>query len=990
MFLKHKKILFLFILLGLFLFEAGFVFAIETEEYPEILGIKLSEQSTLPEYVVYFFNLGMTIAVSLAALVIVIGGIYWIVSMGVGKITHEGKEWVMAGIKGLVLLLCTYLIAVTINPKLISPSLNELLPVSLKFGEETSPSFKEIIPTITYQEIPIGTLTETTLTRTIDCYDFDGSGDPIDGDPKTNDYEPTFMDHDRVDCLVKLGEAIERKAVIFKDLSEKIAELMEECTCFGICDLNCTTCSYSGPCPRSNAEIGTNTPCKGNCVNSVCKGNKDCCPPGVKEKIEHGPIILEKCPNCKTNCQTKCEKEFEEKQKRECDQNCKNQCEKNCQEECEKEYKGLDEFRSQYANILGTVETEIIIKERKVKIIKKDVWDKLRLIDQLNYLKEKLKESKKSFSDDLNNLKNAETKLSECYLSKAYVDFLKLDEETKKEEKKIVVQKIFKDPVTEKLVNISRYCKGYQYANSQCFHTCRNMCPGTMQEDFNCYKGTPICKADDKKCLESQLKKMKECTDKSKCVENSDGYSNFNQCMEVCEKKCIESCSEKEGVCPQASEECEKKCKEDSACLWNIEEEGKNGEKITGNEENCYFNFKELKKCADDSANLNDFKNCAELSFGCKYCTDQYPGDPDCLKKPGSEYSSSYLYQNPDLQKCQKCTEPIKIKDEKTGKETSVACTEIYPETWKCPPCSRCPNCTCTSQVEPGVSYLYQLCGADCVEFAHNDDPLTFYCRTDWWYEEKPKTPLGKEMICLKDKEIPIGRTIDETEKWVKELLDLVNKFLEKTENMVEYINQIGKEKNYCECDSKCDGSETACKGDCIFWQQQVPIFDEDGNQIGTKWVCGCNTQPCDGNPCQKIINLLLGKQADDKCPKGTEYPGVGGHYDIVKEAFEKLKEFATKESRSEILKRLIYSRKKMDEGSGIFANFKGEIKLLPCQRVEDEIIFPIREWRVIIDGKTLKNHCYGKKAGIILGTSDSLADNWFYCEKVLREEKKE
>ncbi len=327
---------------------------------------------------------------------------------------------------------------------------------------------------------------------------------------------------------------------------------------------------------------------------------------------------------------------------------------------------------------------------------------------------------------------------------------------------------------------------------------------------------------------------------------------------------------------------------------------------IKDNVEKCYSNLLGFKACADKYPDdFFGFKNCAEMAFRCEYASDQQAGYPECSKR--EEYSSLFLYQNPNYQKNPYCFQ-------KTVNGITYDGVEQYPELWKCPSCSDCPKCPCLNENCTSIEERCLISSGQCGEFAYNDDPLTFYCRENWREEEEEKKekPLGKERFCDKADEIPIGQTVDETEKWAEELAKLIREFINQTENMIEYIKRIGKEKDYCECDSVClpNAQEGVCQSGCKYNQVEVPIIDpETGEPTGeTYWVCYCVFVPCRGNPCQKMINLLLGKKANDKCPQGIEYKGVGWYYEQIKTALEDLERFAIEE-RSEILKKLIYSR---------------------------------------------------------------------------------
>lgn len=324
-----KIITFLAIIYGFFI-KAGFALALELEiHYPNIFGFSINNTSSFPEYIRYFFNLGMILAAFITVIVIAFGGIYYLVDYGRGKFTSEAKDWIKSGIMGLIIVFCSYLIAYTINPDLVFLKFGKLLPIPAPSTSSTS-----ITPagtTITsYQEIPIGTLTENLLTKTMDCYGFDSEGNPIDGDQIAGSksspvYGPTYMDHDRVDCLSKLTNGAQKKAETAANLSDEISKLMNKCNCqtYGQCEDKCgKQCFLYGTQISSGIEADCTGSCGGPCIKGSCQqpllgaAPKDCCPTqaldsngipmtdsngdpikdsngqviSVKQQIEHGPI----------------------------------------------------------------------------------------------------------------------------------------------------------------------------------------------------------------------------------------------------------------------------------------------------------------------------------------------------------------------------------------------------------------------------------------------------------------------------------------------------------------------------------------------------------------------------------------------------------------------------------------------------------------------------------------------------------------------------
>ncbi len=392
----NKKIFLFSLVVCVFLIGADFVLALE-QRYPTILGVSVGN-GTLPEYARYFFNIGMALAGTLAAIVIAFGGIYYLISATKGDYKSEAKEWIKSGVLGLFLIVSSYLIVYTINPNLVVLKFDGLLPT---FSNNLSglPSSSDSL-FVYYDEIPVGTLTENLLSRTANCYDFDDSGNPIESKITTDDNQvingPTLLNHDRVDCVLKLGQAAERKAELIEQLSDEIVKLMETCSCEGKCD---TTCSQEAVCdPPIGEECLTGT-----CIGAACKPfentreSNDCCPEGTKNIIEHGPIRVR-----------------------------------------DGDFRGLDEFRTQLTGveIVNLVEIQPKPKKdgREITVInngncqicepdnsscqnsrkaclKKGKWGSLKLIEQLMYFREKMDSIKTSVEQDLNQLQSAEDTL---------------------------------------------------------------------------------------------------------------------------------------------------------------------------------------------------------------------------------------------------------------------------------------------------------------------------------------------------------------------------------------------------------------------------------------------------------------------------------------------------------------------------------------------------------------------------------------------------
>jgi hypothetical protein len=678
----------------------------------------------------------------------------------------------------------------------------------------------------------------------------------------------------------------------------------------------------------------------------------------------------------------------------------------------------LDEFRTQISDPSVYVEQQVFVNGKQITILDPQNWQNLKLIEQLMYYKKKIEQIKSAVETDLKQLNDARAMLANCYTAKSSVDLLEIIEATTKKEKVIMVQKTFTDPATSTLVDSSKYCKGFSYANSDCYNTCQNMCPEYSKEAIDCYKGCPECKDNDLNCLRAQKQCMQQCFDSRECV-FSNFFGTMKDCINNCRNQCSDICSQKFLQNSDEFKKCKERCDNDSKCLLE-------------NEDKCLVNFQDLRECVSQEGDFSNLKNCIDGSHLCKYCSGQYSGYPDCVINPKrQDYSSSSLYLHPEYQVCENPYENY------YGME--ARCVDVYPETAKCSSASECPDCPCAivretiSQTisqgsnnynstsssalpgEPGYvpgggssgggepGYVpgggssgggsqggsrtiqttfsnYRTCSGQCGEYGYNGDPLTFYCKSaeELSDEEKSaelKYESAKRYTCSKAYEIPVGQAVDDARKWAEKLLKNVSDFVEKVQNMVKYLKQLGEERNYCQCDSKYDGGTPICTTNCQYNKETTTttINPETGSEITTTTPPSCTFVSCSGNPCQKMINLLS---------------AVSGYYDKIKEGVASLNLFILIDKRTDIVKELIYSRNTMNDCSvyakqenpvyiysSVLAEFRsfveGPIKTLNCTRA-------------YLNG-FVQERCYGVIDGSVATPPEDLTDNWFCCEKVNR-----
>lgn len=131
--MKFSKIfpLFLIILIGLTLL-ASFALAQKLEiEYPQVGPAVPAELKELPQYIRYVFMFAIIIAGLVAFGSLVYGGFRYLASAGNPAAMSDARSQMTAGILGLILLLTSFLILQTINPRLIILKIGE---VSARMG----------------------------------------------------------------------------------------------------------------------------------------------------------------------------------------------------------------------------------------------------------------------------------------------------------------------------------------------------------------------------------------------------------------------------------------------------------------------------------------------------------------------------------------------------------------------------------------------------------------------------------------------------------------------------------------------------------------------------------------------------------------------------------------------------------------------------------------------------------------------------------------
>jgi len=414
---KVKKThLILFILL-LFIIGASFVFAQGTEiTYPNLPNVETpSSNTTFPKYVIYLFNLSLLVGAIIVLGILVWSGFRYITSRYNPVVIADVKKKVYSAFLGLLILVSAIVILKTINPDLVNLSLPQLPKI---FSSPINPSPEAEKNTITFQEIPLGTIVEhilagnapTSTGSEIKCYEYDDEGNTKDVNNDKKIDEKDLFNYNTFKCVKLLNVAFQKKITNIINKTNELRALLNGCSCsacktypLAIVSYGCRTKAY----PPSNN-------CKSCCQTTYgCDSNCSCCgSPGGKDK---GCPGTDPCSNRKAI-------------------NCKRQEIKQLIDGKELAEKDVDPCPDSYNPDLDP--------EKNPKVL------------TLEEAKSRIDAFAKDFINDLNNLKEAEKKMKDPYGKRlTMAEFLNL-----KQNSQISIERVgFKnyDPIT------SDYCRKF-------------------------------------------------------------------------------------------------------------------------------------------------------------------------------------------------------------------------------------------------------------------------------------------------------------------------------------------------------------------------------------------------------------------------------------------------------------------------------------------------------------------------------------------------
>ena len=110
---------------------------------PRTTGGYSCEVPWMGEYIIGLYNYGLSIAGILAAIMLMAGGVLWLISAGDASKITQAKELITGSVTGLIILASSYVLLIQINPNLIkfkSISVDIIEPVNLVLDGSDSDS----------------------------------------------------------------------------------------------------------------------------------------------------------------------------------------------------------------------------------------------------------------------------------------------------------------------------------------------------------------------------------------------------------------------------------------------------------------------------------------------------------------------------------------------------------------------------------------------------------------------------------------------------------------------------------------------------------------------------------------------------------------------------------------------------------------------------------------------------------------------------------
>ena len=268
------------------------------------------------------------------------------------------------------------------------------------------------------------------------------------------------------------------------------------------------------------------------------------------------------------------------------------------------------------SNIAALVEDTVKINGKDVTVINKGKWDCLTLVQKLTYFKEKTEGMKNIVKADSDKLREATDALERCYLAVSYVDFLKMRQQDPSIPNP---EKPFTSPQTNKPVDISTYCGGFNYGQSNSLKECNEICPDSSPQALALYRNCGTCNPGDTACQSNQKLCVERSYNERPCIFSNGRYKDFNECMDKSEEKCTKSCEDRYSSGSNLYNVCKDLCENSEKC-------------VTDNKSACLFSADSLVSAAQQAFTPEDAKSKIDNAYLCKNGSDEYSAYPaDCI-----------------------------------------------------------------------------------------------------------------------------------------------------------------------------------------------------------------------------------------------------------------------------------------------------------------------------------------------------------------------
>src|SRR3989344_5431816 len=276
-----KKITLLMLLaVVIFLTAFSFVFAQDRElevDYPDIVGATTPEtvSTPLPEYIKYIFNFVIVFAGIIMLCAVIKGGSLYLTSAGNAANMKLAKDQISSAFLGVVILLGSYIILTTINPRLAILNLPPFIPGT--GAPPSGPLLSQEEASVIYYEIPIGQMVKNGVWKT----------ELVESMTNTNatgildDFEK-FLNEE----ITAGGETSYK----ISDLNKRLKSLAETCTCDDLTPL-CTK-------PENFAQ---ETDKAFGCTGDPCKENRE----AIQEIIDTNSKKIQKIKGYKKELEKK-------------------------------------------------------------------------------------------------------------------------------------------------------------------------------------------------------------------------------------------------------------------------------------------------------------------------------------------------------------------------------------------------------------------------------------------------------------------------------------------------------------------------------------------------------------------------------------------------------------------------------------------------------------------------------------------------------------